>query len=322
MKAIFHEQYGPPDVVEIREVDTPAIEDNQVLVRVHASSVNPAEWYEITGPWFARLFGGGIRKPKSPRVGADLAGRVEAVGGEVTEFQPGDEVFGTSGASWAEYAPAREVRLVPKPANVSFEEAAAVPIAALTALQALRDHGQLQAGQKVLINGASGGVGTFAVQIAKAFGADVTAVCSPRNVEQARALGADRVVDYTQEDFTKLDVRHDLLIDIAGSKPFGKLRRVLTPEATVVIVGAKFPASGLGPLGHVIRMRLGGLVKSQKVKFFIAKITKDDLAVMQELLDSGKVKTVIDRTFELTQVDDALRYLGEGHARGKVVITM
>jgi NADPH:quinone reductase-like Zn-dependent oxidoreductase len=322
MKAIFHEQYGPPDVVEVREVDTPAIEDNQVLVRVHASSVNPAEWYGITGPWFARLFGGGIRKPKSPRVGADLAGRVEAVGDEVTEFQPGDAVFGTSGASWAEYAPAREVRLVPKPANVSFEEAAAVPIAALTALQALRDHGQLQAGQKVLINGASGGVGTFAVQIAKAFGADVTAVCSPRNVEQARALGADRVVDYTQEDFTKLDVRHDLLIDIAGSKPFGKLRRVLTPEATVVIVGAKFPASGLGPLGHVIRMRLGGLVKSQKVKFFIAKITKDDLAVMQELLDSGKVKTVIDRTFELTQVDDALRYLGEGHARGKVVITM
>ncbi|MGH3017546.1 MAG: NAD(P)-dependent alcohol dehydrogenase [Gaiellaceae bacterium] len=322
MKAIFHEQYGPPDVVEVREVDTPSIEDNQVLVRVHASSVNPAEWYEITGPWFARLFGGGMRKPKSPRVGADLAGRVEAVGGDVTEFQPGDEVFGTSGASWAEYAPAREVRLVPKPANVSFEEAAAVPIAALTALQALRDHGQVQPGQKVLINGASGGVGTFAVQIAKALGADVTAVCSPRNVEQARELGADRVVDYTQEDFTKLDVRHDLLIDIAGSKPFGKLRRVLTPEATVVIVGAKFPGHGLGPIGHLVRMRLAGMLRSQKVKFFIAKITKEDLAVLQELLDSGKVKTVIDRTFELTQVDDALRYLGEGHARGKIVITM
>jgi NADPH:quinone reductase-like Zn-dependent oxidoreductase len=270
-----------------------------------------------------RLFGTGIRRPKDPRVGSDLAGRVEAVGSDVTEFRPGDEVFGTGGAAWAEYAAAREVRLVPKPANVSFEEAAAVPIAALTALQALRDHGQLQPGQRVLINGASGGVGTFAVQIAKALGADVTAVCSPRNVEQARELGADRVVDYTQEDFTKLDVRHDLLIDIAGSKPFGKLRRVLTPEATVVIVGAKFPANhGLGPLGHVIRMRLGGLVKSQKVKFFMAKITKEDLAVMQELLDSGKVKTVIDRTFELTQVDDALSYLGEGHARGKIVITM
>ena len=323
MKAIFHERYGPPDVVEVREVDTPAIEDNQVLVRVHASSVNPAEWYGITGPWFARLFGGGIRRPKDPRVGADLAGRVEAVGSEVKEFQPGDEVFGTSGASWAEYAPAREVRFVPKPANVSFEEAAAVPIAALTALQALRDHGQLQAGQKVLINGASGGVGTFAVQIAKAFGAEVTAVCSPRNVEQARELGADRVVDYTHEDFTKLDMRHDVLIDIAGSKPLGKLRRVLTQEATVVIVGAKFPANrGLGPLGHVVRMRLAGLVRSQKVKFFIAKITKEDLAVMQELLDSGKVKSVIDRTYELSQVDDALRYLGEGHARGKVVITM
>ena len=323
MKAAFHEKYGSPDVVELREVDKPAIEDHQVLVRVHASSVNPAEWYTVNGPWFVRLFGSGIRRPKDPRVGSDLAGRVEAVGGDVTEFQPGDEVFGTGGAAWAEYAAAREVRLVPKPANVSFEEAAAVPIAALTALQALRDHGQLQPGQKVLINGASGGVGTYAVQIAKALGADVTAVCSPRNVEQARELGADRVVDYTQEDFTKLDIRHDLLIDIAGSKPFSKLRSVLTPEATVVIVGAKFPANkGLGPLGHMIRMRLGGLVRSQKVKFFIAKITKEDLAVMQELLDSGKVRSVVDRTFELSHVDDALRYLGEGHARGKVVLTM
>ena len=248
MKAAFHEQYGPPDVVELREVDKPAIEDHQVLVRVHASSVNPAEWYAVNGPWFVRLFGTGLRRPKDPRVGADLAGRVEAVGSDVKEFQPGDEVFGTGGAAWAEYAAAREVRLVPKPANVSFEEAAAVPIAALTALQALRDHGQLQPGQKVLINGASGGVGTFAVQIAKALGADVTAVCSTRNVEQARALGADRVIDYSQEDFTKLDIRHDLLIDIAGSKPFSKLRRVLTPEATVVIVGAKFPGRGLSAL--------------------------------------------------------------------------
>ena len=323
MKAAFHERYGPPDVVELRDVDKPAIEDHQVLVRVHASSVNPAEWYGVNGPWFVRLFGTGIRRPKDTRVGSDLAGRVEAVGSDVKEFQPGDDVFGTGGAAWAEYAAAREVRLVPKPASVSFEEAAAVPIAALTALQALRDHGQLQPGQKVLINGASGGVGTFAVQIAKALGADVTAVCSTRNVEQARALGADRVIDYSQEDFTKLDIRHDLLIDIAGSKPFSKLRRVLTPEAKVVIVGAKFPGRGLlGPLGHVIRMRLAALGKSQTVKFFMARITKEDLAVMQELLDSGKVKSVIDRTYELSQVDDALRYLGEGHARGKVVITM
>jgi NADPH:quinone reductase-like Zn-dependent oxidoreductase len=323
MKAAFHEKYGTPDVVELREVETPAIEDHQVLVRVHASSVNPAEWYAVTGPLFSRIFGNGIRKPKDPRVGADLAGRVEAVGADVTEFQPGDEVFGTSGASWAEYAPAREVRLVTKPANVSFEEAAAVPIAALTALQALRDHGQVQPGQKVLINGASGGVGTYAVQIAKALGAEVTAVCSTRNVEQARALGADRVVDYTQEDFTKLGERYDLLIDIAGSKPFGKLRRVLKPEATVVVVGAKFPGRGLlGPLRHVIRTRLAAVGKGQAVKFFMAKITKEDLALLRAWLESGKVKSVVERTYELSQVDDALRYLGEGHARGKIVITM
>ena len=322
MKAAFHERYGPPDVVELREVDKPAVEDHQVLVRVHASSVNPSEWYVVNGPWFVRLFGTGIRRPKDTRVGSDLAGRVEAVGSDVKEFQPGDEVFGTGGAAWAEYAAAREVRLVPKPAGVSFEEAAAVPIAALTALQALRDHGEVQPGQKVLINGASGGVGTFAVQIAKALGAEVTAVCSTRNVEQARALGADRVIDYSQEDFTKLDIRHDLLIDIAGSKPFSKLRRVLTPEAKVVIVGAKFPGRGLGPLGHVVRTRLSALGKSQTVKFFMARITKEDLAVMQELLDDGKVRSVIDKTYELSHVDDALRYLGEGHARGKVVITM
>jgi NADPH:quinone reductase-like Zn-dependent oxidoreductase len=322
MKAILSEEFGL-DALELREIDTPAIEDHQVLVRVHASSVNPAEWYAVTGPLFSRIFGNGIRKPKDPRVGADLAGRVEAVGADVTEFQPGDEVFGTSGASWAEYAPAREVRLVTKPANVSFEEAAAVPIAALTALQALRDHGQVQPGHKVLINGASGGVGTYAVQIAKALGAEVTAVCSTRNVEQARALGADRVVDYTQEDFTKLGERYDLLIDIAGSKPFGKLRRVLKPEATVVVVGAKFPGRGLlGPLRHVIRTRLAAVGKGQAVKFFMAKITKEDLALLRAWLESGKVKSVVERTYELSQVDDALRYLGEGHARGKIVITM
>ena len=213
-----------------------------MLIRVQASSVNPAEWYGVTGPYFARLLGGGLRKPKSTSVGADLAGRVEAVGKDVTEFQPGDEVFGTSGAAWAEYAPAREARLVRKPANVSFEEAAAVPIAATTALQALRDKGRVQPGQKVLINGASGGVGTYAVQIAKSFGAEVTAVCSTGNVDLARSLGADHVIDYTQEDFTQLGERHDLMIDIAGSRSFRQFRRVLTPDATVVIVGAKFPS--------------------------------------------------------------------------------
>ena len=322
MKAIIHERYGRPDVLDLRDVDKPVVEDHQVLVRVHASSVNPVEWYGVSGPYFARV-GNGLRRPKDTTVGADLAGRVEAVGRDVKGFQPGDEVFGVSGASWAEFASAREDRLAPKPTNLSFEEAAAVPIAGLTALQALRDKGHVQPGQKVLINGASGGVGTFAVQIAKALGAEVTAVCSTKNVEQARALGADRVVDYTQEDFTKLDVRHDVLIDIAGSRSFRQFRRVLTPKATVVIVGAKFPSNkGLGPLSHIIGTRLAGLGRSQTVKFFVAKITKEDLGFLAELLEAGKVRSVIDRRFELSETADAMRYLGEGHARGKVIITM
>jgi NADPH:quinone reductase-like Zn-dependent oxidoreductase len=267
--------------------------------------------------------GGGLRRPKDTRVGADLAGRIEAVGGDVTQFEPGDEVFGTGAGAWAEYAAAREVRLVPKPANVSFEEAAAIPIAGITALQALRDHGKVKSGQKVLINGASGGVGTYAVQIAKTLGADVTAVCSTRNVERTRSLGADRVVDYTQADFTQLGERHDVLIDIAGSQPFSKLKRVLTRDATVVLVGAKFPGTGLiGPLGHVIRTRLASVGRSQTVKFIIAKINKEDLDVLRELLESGKVRSVVDRTYPLSDVREALRYLGEGHARGKIVLTM
>jgi NADPH:quinone reductase-like Zn-dependent oxidoreductase len=321
MKAIAHERYGRPDVLGIREVDLPVIEDHQVLVRVHASSVNPAEWYQVTGLFFARP-GSGLRKPKRAALGGDVAGRVEAVGGDVKEFRPGDEVFGTSGAAWAEYAPAREIRLVPKPANVSFEEAAAVPIAGITALQALQDKGHVQPGQNVLINGASGGVGTFAVQIAKAFGAHVTAVCSTRNVDMARSLGADRVVDYTQEDFTQLDARHDLMLDIAGSRSFSELRRVLTPGATVVLVGGRMTYRGFGPLPHLARTLLASLGRSQKVAFFVAKINKEDLVVLQELLEAGKVKPVIDRRYDLSETSEALAYLGEGHARGKVVITM
>jgi NADPH:quinone reductase-like Zn-dependent oxidoreductase len=320
MKAVIHTSYGSVDGVELREVEKPAIADHQVLVRVHASSVNPAEWYGVMGIVFARV-AGGLRKPKSGAVGADLAGTIEAVGKDVTEFQPGDEVFGTSGHSWAEYAPAREPRLVKKPANVSFEEAASVPIAALTALQALRDKGRVQPGQKVLINGASGGVGTFAVQIAKALGAEVTAVCSAKNVETGRSLGADVVCDYTQEDFTESGVRHDLMLDIAGSRPFRHFRRVLTPKATVVLVGGRMKR-GLGPLFHLGATLVSSLVRSQKATFFIAKINKDDLELMRELLETGKVKPVVDRTYELSQVRDALRYLGEGHARGKIVITM
>jgi NADPH:quinone reductase-like Zn-dependent oxidoreductase len=321
MKAIVQTRYGSPDGVELREVDMPVIEDHQVLVRVHASSINPAEWYRVMGPVFARI-GNGLRKPKSPAIGADLAGQVEAVGKDVTEFQAGDEVFGTSGGSWAEYAAAREVRLVPKPANVSFEEAASVPIAAITALQALRDHGHLQPGQKVLINGASGGVGTFAVQLAKAFGAEVTGVCSTRNVDQARLLGADRVCDYTQEDFTQSGERHDLMLDIAGSQTFSQFRRALTPEARVVLVGGRMTHRGLGPIPHLFATRLASVGRSQSVTFFVAKITKEDLAFLQELLADGKVKPVIDRRYELSQTSDALRYLGEGHAQGKIVLTV
>jgi NADPH:quinone reductase-like Zn-dependent oxidoreductase len=320
MKAIVHERYGRPDVLELREVDVPVIEDQQVLVRVHASSVNPVEWYGVTGPYFARI-GNGLRRPKTTSVGADLAGRVEAVGKDVKDFRPGDEVFGTGSGAWAEYAAAREARLVLKPAGVSFEEAAAVPIAALTALQALRDHGKVQPGQKVLINGASGGVGTYAVQLAKWLGADVTAVCSTRKVELARSLGADRVVDYTQEDFTKRGERHDLMLDIAGSRSFFEYRRVLTPEASIVQIGGPMTYRGLGPLPHIAATMLKAKGRSQSLKFFVAKIEKPDLGLLAELLEAGTVKSVIDRRYELSQAAEALAYLGEGHARGKIVIT-
>lgn len=321
MKAVVHNRYGRPDVLELREVDIPVPDDDQVLVRVHASSVNPVEWYGVTGPYFARV-GNGVRRPKDPTVGADLAGRVEAVGRDVTEFQPGDEVFGTSGSAWAEYSCARAERLAPKPAGLSFEEAAAVPVAAITALQALRDKARVQPGQKVLVNGASGGVGTFAVQIAKAFGADLTAVCSTGNVELVRSLGADRVVDYTQEDFTKIGVRHDVMLDIAGSRSFYDFRRVLTPEAIIVPVGGRMTYRGLGPLPHLLATVLKSKGRSQKVTFFVAQITSEDLAVLGDLLEGGKVRPVIDRTYPLSGAPEALAYLGEGHARGKVVITV
>lgn len=321
MKAIVHERYGRPDVLTLRNVDMPVPEDHQVLLRVRASSVNPAEWYEVTGPYFARMQSG-VTKPKSKLVGGDVAGTVEAAGRDVKEFRPGDEVFGTTLGAWAEYACPREVRLVPKPANVSFEEAAAVPIAGITALQALRDKGNVQAGQRVLINGASGGVGTFAVQLAKGFDADVTAVCSTRNVDQARSLGADRVVDYTKEDFTQLGERHDLMLDIAGSRSFSDVRRVLTPEATVVLVGGRMTYRGLGPLPHLARTYLASRGKSQKVTFFVAQISKEDLDLWRELLETGKVKPVIDRRYELPDLPAALSYLGEGHARAKIAIAV
>jgi NADPH:quinone reductase-like Zn-dependent oxidoreductase len=320
MKAIVVERYGRPDVLELRNVERPGIEDDQVLVRVHASSVNPAEWYQVTGMVFARM-GNGFRRPKGTAVGADFAGRVEAVGADVTTLRPGDEVFGTAAGAWAEYAAAREIRVAAKPSSVSFAEAAAVPIAATTALQALRDHGQLQTGQRVLVNGASGGVGTYAVQLAKSFGGDVTAVCSTANVDLARSLGADRVVDYTREDFTRSGERHDLLLDIAGSRSLGELGRVLTPQATVVLVGGRMTYRGLGPLPHLGATIAASKLRRQTVRFFVAKINTDDLAFLASLLEAGRLRSVIDRTYALDQVPEALAYLGEGHARGKVVVT-
>jgi NADPH:quinone reductase-like Zn-dependent oxidoreductase len=317
MKAVFQRGYGPGSL-ELREVERPSLADDQVLVRVRASSVNPAEFYRAMGPFFARI-PNGLRTPKQPGIGGDLAGVVEAVGAAVATLRPGDEVFGTSGASWAEYARAREARLVRKPPNVSFAEAAAVPIAGITALQALRDKGAVEPGQKVLVNGASGGVGTYAVQLAKLLGAEVTAVCSTANVETAQALGADRVVDYTRDDFTRIGVRHELMLDIAGSRPFRQVTRVLTGDATIVLVGGKMNR-GLGPLPHLAGMRLASLGRSRRAISFLARITKEDLEFFEEQLAAGTVRSVIDRSYPLARFDEALRYLGEGHARGKVVI--
>ena len=322
MKAVVHTAYGSSEGVELRELDLPEIEDHQVLVRAHASSVNPAEWYGVMGPLFARVIGrGGIRKPKDVAVGGDFAGRIEAVGKDVTTFRPGDEVFGLSPHAWGEYAKARADRIARKPTNVSFEEAGATPIAGLTALQALRDHGDVQPGQKVLINGASGGVGTFAVQIAKALGADVTAVCSTTKVDLARELGADRVVDYTREDFTKLGVRHDVLIDVVGSRPFRQFKRVLARDAIVVIVGGPMN-TGLGPLPHLAATVVSGTLRRRPVKFFMAKGPTEELEFLAQLMETSQVKPVIEARYELSRVREALDRLGTGHARGKIVLTM
>jgi NADPH:quinone reductase-like Zn-dependent oxidoreductase len=320
MKAIVCSSYGQPDVLQVAEVEKPALADDLVLVRVRAASVNPADWYGVAGPLIVRP-STGLLRPRSDRTGIDFAGTVEAVGKDVTHVGPGDEVFGARAGALAEYVTVRDA-VVPKPANISFDEAAAVPVAAITALQGLRDKGRLQPGQRVLINGASGGVGTFAVQIAKVLGAEVTGVCSTRNVELVRSLGADHVVDYTREDFTRSDRRYDLLLDVAGSKPWSALRRVLTPGATVVIVGAQ-KRKVLGPIGHIVRLRVASLLRgSQKAVFYIAKTNRADMEILRELIESGQVKPVVDRKYELADTAEAFRYLGEGHARGKVVVTV
>jgi NADPH:quinone reductase-like Zn-dependent oxidoreductase len=321
MKAITYQRYGSPGVLELRDVEKPAVTDDGVLVRVHASSLNPVDWHTMTGtPYLVRIEAG-LRRPKSKMLGTDFAGTVEAVGTNVKDVRPGDEVFGARNGAFAEYVCVRDA-VVPKPANVTFEQAAAVPVAALTALQGLRDKGRLEAGQRVLINGASGGVGTFAVQIAKALGAEVTAVCSTRNVELVRSLGADHVVDYTSDDFTRSEQRYDLMFDNAGSRSWRECTRVLEPQARVVLVGGQMGGPVFGPLGHVIKSKLAAMFGSRKAVFFVAKFNSADMRVLRELLEAGKVTPVVDRRYPLSEVAAAFRYLGEGHAQGKVVVTI
>jgi len=320
MKAIVYTKYGSPDVLHLKDVEKPTPKDDEVLIKIRAASVNAYDWHFLTADIFLiRLMGGGLLKPKDSRLGADIAGQVETVGRNVKQFQPGDEVFGDIGhGGFAEYVCAPESRLALKPANLSFEEAAAVPMAALTALQGLRDEGRIQPGQKVLVNGASGGVGTFAVQIAKAFGAEVTAVCSPRNLEQAHALGADLVIDYTREDFTQNGEQYDLIFAANGYHPLSAYKRALTPQGIYVMAG--------GTMAQIFQAMLLGSWMSKKggkkMGGVSAKIDQKDLGIIKELLEAGKVVPVIDKRYPLSEAAEALRYLGEGHARGKVVITV
>jgi len=327
MKAVRYHRYGGPDVLELQEVAMPAAGDGELLVRVRAASVNPLDWHFMRGaPYLVRMMAGLSRpKPSASRLGADMAGSVEAVGQDVTGFQPGDEVFGglEERGTLAEYISVRaDAVVLQKPAGLTFEQAAAVPVAAFTALQALRDKGRVQPGQKVLVNGASGGVGTFAVQIAKALGAEVTGVCSTANVGMVASIGADHVVDYTREDFTRAERRYDLLIDIAGNRSLAETRRVLAPKGALVVVGGPNKGRWIGPFGRTIRMLLQSPAVSQRMVSFLAHQNRDDLAVLRELLDAGKVTPVIDRAYRLNQVAEAVRYLETGHARGKVVITV
>jgi NADPH:quinone reductase-like Zn-dependent oxidoreductase len=321
MKAIVYTKYGSPDVLQLKDVEKPTPKEDEVLVKVAAASVNALDWHLLTADIFlVRLMGGGLLKPKNTRLGADIAGRVEAVGRNIKQFQPGDEVFGDvapwDGGGFAEYVSVPERAFALKPANLSFEGAAAVPVAAITALQGLRDQGKIQPGQKVLINGASGGVGTFSVQIAKYYGAEVTAVCSTRNLDQARSLGADHVIDYTKEDFTQSGQQYDLILAANGYHPLSAYKRALTPKGIYVMAG--------GSMAQIFQAMLLGSwmskTEGKKMGGVSAKASQKDLVILKELLEAGKVIPVIDKRYPLSEAAEALRYLGEGHARGKVVI--
>jgi len=318
MRALVQHRYGSADVLAIEEIARPIIEDDEVLIRVQAASVNPFDWHEMTAKPFLMRFGTGLLKPKRPVLGVDVAGRIEEIGSTVTRFEPGDEVFGWCRGAYAQYARVRETQLVARPASITPEQAAAVPIAGFTALQGLRDLGRIEKGHKVLIIGASGGVGTFAVQIAKSFGAEVTGVCSSTNVELVRSLGADHVVDYTQEDITKGENRYDLIFQLAGTTSPAKLLRILTPTGTLVLSSGEGRLAGLD---RIVKAYARAPFVSQRMVTWVANNSLDDLATLAELFESGKVTPVIDRSFDLSEGVAAMRYVQDGHTRGKVVIT-
>src|SRR6184192_444835 len=326
MKAIVHCDYGLANL-KLEDVEKPAPDNDQILVKVHAVSVNPYDWHFVEGtPYVMRAMGVGLRKPKEIRLGVDFAGTIEAVGKNVTQYKPGDEVFGGRGGAFAEYVCRRATGAIAlKPANVTFEQAAALNIAGITALQGIRDKGKVQAGQKVLVNGASGGVGTFAVQIAKSFGANVTGVCSGRNIELVQSLGADHVIDYTKEDFTKGDQKYDVILDNVANHSLSECRRVLTPNGIYVMIGGggANEQGFLGALGKALNAAVYSRYVKQKMGMMMAQPSTQDLTLLAEMVQSGKLKTVIDRTYKsLSEVPDAIRYLEEGHARGKVIITV
>ena len=322
MKAIVYRCYGSPDVLTYEDIEKPMPGDDEVLVKVHAASVNPLDWHYMRGsPYFIRL-GSGVGAPKDIRLGVDFAGTIEAVGKDVQQFKPGDEVFGGANGAFSEYVTVRDSRaLAMKPANITFEQAASVPIAAITALQALRDKGKIKTGHRVLINGASGGVGTFAVQIAKSFGAEVTGVCSTRNVEMVRSIGADHVFDYKKEDYTESGKQYDLIIDNVGNHSLLANRRVLSPEGVLVIVGGA-GGNWLGPLIRPIKALLLSPFVGQEFVLILAQLRQEDLAILGDLMQAGTVTPVIDRSYRLSEVPAAIRYSEEGHARGKIVVDL
>ncbi len=323
MKAIVQERFGPPDVLQLVDVDLPEVGDDDALVRVHAAALNPYDWHMLRGdPLVARLMGVGLIKPKAPVAGVDAAGVVEAVGSNVREVRPGDEVLGRFRGAFAEYACAAEDEVVPKPASLTFEQAAAVPMAATTALRGIRDVGEVKAGQRVLVNGAGGGVGTFAVQIAAALGAEVTGVCSTGNVELVRSIGAAHVIDYTMEDFTAGSTRYDVILDNVSSLQLKRLRGVLTPKGILVLNGGGSPGHVFGPVAGLLKAVVANLFVSQRLRPLPPKQKREELLAVTELIDDGKLTPIVDRTYPLAETAEGLRHVEQGHARGKVVVTV